>query len=78
MTVNLRLYLNWSSSVSLFITTKLNKPIIMSGKIIQEESECCEKREAVLIMDGVFEPSKNEDKCELECPICYNYCAPPR
>ncbi|XP_023344613.1 E3 ubiquitin-protein ligase SIAH1B [Eurytemora carolleeae] len=50
----------------------------MSGKIIQEESECCEKREAVLIMDGVFIPSKNEDKCELECPICYNYCAPPR
>ena len=50
----------------------------MSGKIIQEESDCNKKKETVLMTDGVFEPSKNEDECELECPICYNYCAPPR
>ena len=62
----------------MFNTTKLIKHIIMSGKIIQEESDCNKKKETVLMTDGVFEPSKNEDECELECPICYNYCAPPR
>ena len=56
----------------------------MSDKVFQEESDCIKD---VREEDNEGEPckyeyegeqDKEEIESELECPVCYNLCMPPR
>lgn len=50
----------------------------MSVKIFQEESDCIQDVTKELDVLDISRKEFEDEDSELECPICYTQCMPPR